>query len=281
MAALHSPRFEEMLPSYALGALDGEDLRELEVHLETGCPECEDQLALWQGDLETLAASAPPLAPSDTVRARLLRSLAPADDNAGSDRPASPGVSAPVSGGAAPSRRIPAWLGLAAAALLVVALWGWVEQSRLRGQVRELGAERDRLAQRAEGLDRQLAQAQTEAARLAQTLQTVSAPGGRAIVLAGLDPAPGASGRTFVDPSAGRAVFTARNLPALPAGKTYQLWFIPSDGKPVPAGVFQANSQGAATLEVERIAPDIQVWAVTIEPAGGVPQPTGEMVLKG
>lgn len=271
MAAPHTSRFEELLPAYALGALDGEELRELEAHLETGCPECEDRLVLWQGDVEALAAAAPPMAPSDTTRARLLRSLAEEAPPAAQAAPAAP----------ARPRRIPGWLGLAAAALLVAAVWGWIEQGRLRGQVEELTAERDRLAQRAEGLDRQLAQAQTEAARLAQSLQTVSAPGGRAIALAGLDPAPGASGRTFVDPSAGRAVFTARNLPALPAGKTYQLWFIPADGKPVPAGIFQTDSQGAATLEVERIAPDVQVWAVTIEPAGGVPQPTGEMVLKG
>ena len=273
MAAPHSPRFEEMLPAYALGALDGEDLRELESHLEAGCPECEDLLVLWQGDVEALAAAAPPLAPADTTRARLLRSLE-------AEAPPAPAKSAD-SAGASRARGLPAWLGLAAAALLVVAAWGWIERGRLSGQVEELTAERDRLAQRAEGLDRQLGQAQTEAARLAQTLQTVAAPGGRAIVLAGLDPAPGASGRTFVDPSAGRAVFTASHLPALPAGKTYQLWFIPADGKPVSAGVFATDAQGAATLEVERIAPDIQLWAVTIEPAGGLPQPTGAMVLKG
>ncbi|HEX2641456.1 MAG TPA: anti-sigma factor, partial [Thermoanaerobaculia bacterium] len=266
MAAPHSPRFEEMLPAYALGALDGEELRELEAHLEAGCPECEDQLVLWQGDVEALATAAPPLAPADTTRARLLRGLE-------AEMP----PAAKATGSAGPVRaRIPGWLGLVAAALLVVAAWGWIGQARLRGEIRELSSERDRLAQRAEGLDRQLGQAQTEAARLAQTLQTVAAPGGRAIVLAGLDSAPGASGRTFVDPSAGRAVFTASHLPALPAGKTYQLWFIPTDGKPVSAGVFATNADGAATLEVERIASDIQVWAVTIEPAGGVPQPTGQ-----
>jgi anti-sigma-K factor RskA len=32
--------------------------------------------------------------------------------------------------------------------------------------------------------------------------------------------------------------------------------------------------------DLERVG-EIQAWAVTIEPRGGVPQPTGTMVLKG
>src|SRR6185503_11422459 len=52
----HSPHHDELLPAYALGALDGEDLHELETHLASGCADCRGQLALWQGDLEELAA---------------------------------------------------------------------------------------------------------------------------------------------------------------------------------------------------------------------------------
>ena len=52
----HSARFEELLPAYALGALDADDLREMEEHL-AGCSECSGQLALWDQDLEALAAS--------------------------------------------------------------------------------------------------------------------------------------------------------------------------------------------------------------------------------
>src|SRR5215207_7039300 len=57
MSADHSTRHEELLPAYALGAVDGEDLREMASHLATGCAECRRQLDLWQGDLEELAAS--------------------------------------------------------------------------------------------------------------------------------------------------------------------------------------------------------------------------------
>ena len=102
-----------------------------------------------------------------------------------------------------------------------------------------------------------------------------------AIVLAGLGPSPNASGHTFVNPERGKAVFYAFDLPALAPDKTYQLWWI-EGGKPVSAGVFNVDERGTGSVQVER-APTgaTDAWAVTIEPAGGVPAPTGEMVLKG
>ena len=61
-----------------------------------------------------------------------------------------------------------------------------------------------------------------------------------------------------------------------------ELWFI-ADGTPVSAGIFEVDSQGHAMVLVEKVAPveSIDAWAVTVEPAGGVAQPTGTMVLKG
>ncbi|HEX2225063.1 MAG TPA: anti-sigma factor [Thermoanaerobaculia bacterium] len=275
-ASSHSPRFEEMLPAYALGALDGEDLRELETHLTGGCPQCRDLLRIWEGDVEALADLAPPLEPSRMTRERVLRSLEPR-------------TGAAASGGAVVAAReerrrrgAPRWLWAAAAVLLVIAGWASFDRARLRGEVAELAAERDRLAARASQLDQQLALTQAEAARMAQALQVVAAPGARSVALAGLDPAPQASGRTFVDPESRRAVFYASNLPALEPGKTYQLWFIPEGQAPVSAGVFGVDPRGAASVPVEGVAPvdGIQLWAVTVEPAGGVPAPTGAMVLK-
>ena len=43
MTSAHAPRFDDLLPAYALGALDGDELRELEAHLATGCPTCEGE----------------------------------------------------------------------------------------------------------------------------------------------------------------------------------------------------------------------------------------------
>ena len=105
-------------------------------------------------------------------------------------------------------------------------------------------------------------------------------PGVQSVVLAGLGPSPGAKGRTYVNPSTRDALFYAFDLPSLPADKTYELWFIAA-GKPVAAGTFDVDPRGTGTVRVERVNDQIQAWAVTIEPRGGVPQPTGAMVLKG
>jgi anti-sigma-K factor RskA len=117
---------------------------------------------------------------------------------------------------------------------------------------------------------------------MAATLAILSTPGARTVRLAGLDPSPGAIGETFLDPRQGRAVFWAFHLPEPAAGTTYQLWWIGSAG-PVSAGTFDVDAQGQGRLEIGRVErpQEIQVWAVTVEPAGGVPQPTGMMVLKG
>ncbi|HEX9942459.1 MAG TPA: anti-sigma factor [Thermoanaerobaculia bacterium] len=53
--------------------------------------------------------------------------------------------------------------------------------------------------------------------------------------------------------------------------------------EPVSAGTLSVDPRGTGSLRVERVvdAKDIQAWAVIVEPRGGVPQPTGPMVLKG
>ena len=259
MSADHSTRHEELLPAYALGAVDGEDLREMEAHLATGCAECRRQLDLWQGDLEELAASVEPVAPSDMARRRVQK----------------------LAGAPASRPRSPRWPAIVAAASLLIAAWAGWRQARLGEELERLGAERDRLAQQVSGLDQQLGLARAEANRMAESLAIITSPGSRAIVLAGLGPSPNAKGHTFVNPERGKAVFYAFDLPALTPDKTYQLWWI-EGGKPVSAGVFQVDERGTGSVRVER-APTgaTDAWAVTVEPAGGVPQPTGEMVLKG
>ena len=44
MTSAHASHFDDLLPAYALGALDGDELRELAAHLATGCPTCEGEL---------------------------------------------------------------------------------------------------------------------------------------------------------------------------------------------------------------------------------------------
>jgi anti-sigma-K factor RskA len=269
----HTAHLGELLPAYALGALDGAELRELEEHLATGCPECRRELDLWQGDLEELAATVTPLQPSEETRRRILRLSGGGEATA---------ARFPQAAEARPARRIPRWLALPIAALLALTVWSGVRQARLTGENERLRAERELLSEKIAGLDRELAVTRDDARRMAETLSIITAPQSRTVQLAGLGPTPGAVGHAFVDPRSHRAIFYAFDLPAPAPGKTYQLWWIAA-GRPASAGTFDVDQHGHARLQVSGVedVDDIQAWAVTVEPAGGVPQPTGAMVLKG
>jgi anti-sigma-K factor RskA len=97
--------------------------------------------------------------------------------------------------------------------------------------------------------------------------------------LAGQSAAPAAAGRAFWSPTQG-VIFSA-DLPPAPAGRDYQLWVV-TRGGPVSAGLLKPDlPRGLALVTGTLAAPDPQALAVTLEPAGGVPAPTGPMYLVG
>lgn len=297
-------RLAELLPSYALGALEGDERAEVEEHLEA-CAQCAAELAAWRGTTERLADATPAVAPSPNARARVLAAVAPGAAAAAGEpgpRPATRDAPAPSAAGLArpqpparppPVRAMPsasfrrrspaAWLAAAAVlAALVLAGWSLVRQGTLVDDLRRAGDERQRLLAEQDALRDELAAERARGTELSATLELVGSPRTQRIALAGLGSGAGAAGTAFVDPERGAARFTARDLPRLPADRTYQLWYITADGGPVSAGVFGVDERGRAVIEVTEVpAPEqVQVWAVTVEPAGGVPAPTGEMVLK-
>jgi anti-sigma-K factor RskA len=271
MSILHDTDLELLLPSYALGILEGEDLRSIEEHLAEGCEVCDAELLAMSSLVNEMADSIEPVVPSEMARARILRAVA-------ATRPASASATTDSGRGSGLS---PAWRFAMAAGLALLVWSGW-SQFDLRREVDRLAADREGLRQELDIVRTDLSATRTELARTLLASQIVSAPRTASVLLAGLDAAPESTARTYVDPGTSRAVFYASNLKPLDADKTYQLWFI-ADGKPVSAGTFAVDRQGSGSVLVEDVAAfdSLQAWAVTIEPAGGVPQPTGDMVLLG
>jgi anti-sigma-K factor RskA len=64
-------------------------------------------------------------------------------------------------------------------------------------------------------------------------------------------------------------------------GKNYELWVIPSGGTPQPAGVFLPEPDGSKVLVVNRGMVHGDTVAVTEEPPGGSPRPSGTPVISG
>jgi len=61
---------------YALGALDGQELREFEAHLATGCALCEASVREAREAVALLHRALPPMTPSASVKALLLEQIA-------------------------------------------------------------------------------------------------------------------------------------------------------------------------------------------------------------
>ncbi len=91
------------------------------------------------------------------------------------------------------------------------------------------------------------------------------------------------SARMFWDVSTDRWTLFAHDLPALAAGKTYQLWLVTGTKGKVSAGAFTPSATGGALVQAEyALSPsDLQAIAVTEEPAPGVAQPTGPTIISG
>ncbi|MSQ48485.1 MAG: hypothetical protein EXR78_08930 [Deltaproteobacteria bacterium] len=79
-------------------------------------------------------------------------------------------------------------------------------------------------------------------------------------------------------------VFYAFGMPPVPEGKEYQVWFMTEREGPVSAGVFSPDQDGVGQVLAappSKLCGEIRAVAVTLEPAGGLPKPSGEMYLRG
>ena len=252
----HSERLDELVPIAALDALDGADRDDFEGHLAAGCPRCDRAVAAWRRDLAALGGATAPVVP-DAAAAHRLRGAIAAETF---HRPRG-------------EISFTAWLAVAAClALLVVGTDDLVRRRALSGAARE----NVRLAERERRTREDLAE-KTLRARF------VEDPDVQAILLTGLGPQPGAHGKIIYSPRARRAIFVSAGLAPLPTDRQYELWFL-AGGKPIAAGTFDA-SPGMPSVFESAAVPEgvtaIEKFAVTIEPRGGVPQPTGPMVLIG
>ena len=93
------------------------------------------------------------------------------------------------------------------------------------------------------------------------------------VALAGTKTAPSARARVLFNAASHKVYVDVRSLPALPAGKQYQLWAL-DKGKPVDAGVLTAATATGEGLQHMKDIASAQTFAMTIEPAGGSVNPT-------
>jgi Anti-sigma-K factor rskA len=124
---------------------------------------------------------------------------------------------------------------------------------------------------------------QRRADRNLELANLMTSPELRVLRLRSTEKGPGAEGHAVVADGS-RLIFFASQMPALPGSRTYQLWIM-RGSKPaiVSAGLFTVDAHGQASLEVKdmKLIAGMTALAVTDEPAGGSPLPTGHKWLIG
>lgn len=259
--------YTTLAAGYALGALDGEDRVVFESHLAEGCRECAGALRDAEETLTVLAREAPPVIPPASVKQSLLARVAAEQARR------APAV--PVAKRVARPRWFPWVSGAVAASLAAFFTWMFVAagyEAEIGRVSREASALRERLRE-------QEATLRTELASANRVVELLRDPGTRVLALRGAGPAAEAAGRLVWHATAGGHLYVT-SLPPLPPDKTYELWTI-SGATPRPAGLFTVDAKGVGGLRVDPVPEGrpVDVFAVTIEPAGGVPAPTGPIVL--
>ena len=304
-----------MAALYALGALSQHEARAFEVHVRDGCPACELELKQFEEVAgligATVEAVAPPAYLRDLLSVRLQRENSPAIssihrgsstiipstvDSSSAEETASyagaipfrepkNGKSTPVdsSKDIEPPRArllsVTAWLPWAvAAALLIAFLYSF---SAWRSALNQTNESTSAAMKENRELKDQLAKEAAISTEMAQINSVLSSPQVQTIELAGQEPAPNSSAKIYWDVQGARWVVTA-NLPAAPAGKVYQLWFVTPDSK-ISAGLISPdqNGHGFTVVPFPSSITQLDAAAITLEPDGGSEQPTMPIYLLG
>jgi len=253
----HNEHFEELAALQALGIPLGGEAAEFARHLES-CSECQALIADLEAASTAFAARTVPVRPRAAVRQAILRAVTA--DSAAKEP-------------ATKKRGYGAWAFAIAATLALIFFVN--DDARLR-------RDREELRSRTADLSSRLESAQKSLARRDLQARVLESEDVRMMFLGGKDPQPAARAKVFWSQKAGRGILVAGNLAPLPAGKQYELWVF-SKGKPVPAGMFDADASGRAMMESSDLASiaAAENFAVTVEPRGGMPAPTGPIVLVG
>ena len=240
---------QDLASEYALGALDGEVARAFEAELAVN-PELRALTDELREAAAVLAYFVPKKLPPPELRERVLSSIRA---EAVASRPA---LSSSVQSS---GFDILPWA--LAASLAVSTAAFWYESNELKKEAASLLAETLDLRNRD-------ALARVRIATLASQVDVYSK----------------ATAVIVWDPQKQRGIVKLANLPRPETGKDYQLWVIdPKYPNPVNGGILPIGEDGIARVA---FTPDQPVkkadkFAISVEPAGGVPKATGPIVFVG
>ncbi len=282
----------EDLAMFALFLLGEEESESVQAHINT-CAACREEYIRVSGDLALYAQAIEPAALPEGARDRFADRLNRSElqgagqgtavltsgatpGSSGSAMPSGSAMKAVPGGRAASAKTSPVlftlgWAGWAVAAAVAVVALG-------------LHRERDALRYSLATQTQETAALESNVHALQQMFHGLSGPAAVKVSLTVPKAQATPAARATYDQSTGTLLLQAGNMAPLPAGKVYELWLIPADGKsPIPAGTFQPDAKGNANLLIAGMRNPVtaKAFGITVEHAGGSSTPTLPIVLAG
>jgi hypothetical protein len=252
---------DELLGAYALDALDPDERDQVDAYLAR-TPAAVREVSELQ-ETAAFLAHAGREAP-EGLWARIEGALAEEPPGLRFDAPVAPVVAVAAAPSRPGRRRLATRVAAVAAGLVVVASIGVT--AVLRGEMDDQQARLDRLS---------ASVAHDGLARAAHA--ATMAPGSRVAMLTSADGAQRAKVVTMPD---GTGYFMEHNLPALSAGRTYQLWVL-TGSRATPSMVSVGVLGRRPEVTAFRTAASPMGFVVTVEPTPGVVEPDHEPMLEG
>jgi len=241
----------ELAPGYVLGALSPEEARAFEAALAAS-PELRREVAEFR-EVSGLLALPDERAPAPELKQRLRERI-----GAIKSAELSSAAREPL-----PRRGmlLPLLLGLALAASLLLAI-GLFRRTRTLERVL---ADRERLLTEREATLNELLEPAVQ-------LTTLTATGEAPPVV-----------QVFWNRASNLLTLNTFRLKPAPSGRVYQLWLMRKQGKPIPSALFNTEAGGHQLVRGVSVpsGEDIGGFALTLEPAGGSPQPTSTPIVFG
>lgn len=271
----HSEHFEELCAGYVLHALSEDERNEFEQMLEEATEEERDLYQKMRSAANQMAFAVERNEPNPTVKEQLMAEIRSDSDKTGSDEKTTSIDDTTKEGDS--EFNWPAFAAAASFALLIICL-------SLVFYSFNLSSEISKKESVIEQKDTQITKLKSELQKKEEMLSILEAREVDLVTMSGMETNPDGYGKIIWDSEKQQALLQVSNMPAVPKDKDYQLWII-KNNKPVSAGVFAVNDRGDKFFKIEQMADtdekSTNAFAITMEPKGGMPQPTGDMYLMG
>jgi anti-sigma-K factor RskA len=146
-----------------------------------------------------------------------------------------------------------------------------------------LGYDKTDLKRQVASLREETARQEAELTRARDVVSTLTSTDAMRVTLVAAKTPPQPQGKAIYVADRSSLIFLASNMPKLPPQKAYELWLLPKEGDPIPAGVFSPDARGSATVINPPLPAGTQAkaFAVTVEPEAGSATPTMPIVMVG